>query len=129
LFRRERDVRTSAILLLVFLLVFLLIDLCFYVKEPVNGSALVTALGEVSVVGGHSYRIVAYLLPFAATVRAFIVIFVILFSIIHVFTLFIIFLLIVFLFVPSTLLVVFAAGVAGRSLWVSLLSIVAWTRK
>jgi hypothetical protein len=50
LLRRERAVRTSTILLLVFLFIFVLIDFGFYIKEPVDGGALVAALAEESVV-------------------------------------------------------------------------------
>jgi len=128
LFRRERAVRTSTILLLVFLLVFLLIDFGFYIKEPVNGGALVTALREESVSwAGHSYRTAAYLLSFATTVRAFI--FIVLFVIVFPLVFFLFLLLIVF-FHPPTLLVVFAAGVTERSsLRASLLPTVAWAHK
>lgn len=45
LYRRAIE-RTFAILLFIFLLVFVLIDLSFYVKEPVDGGALVAALAE-----------------------------------------------------------------------------------
>jgi hypothetical protein len=131
LLRRERAVRTSTILLLVFILVFLLIDLGFYIKEPVNGGALVAALAEESVSWAeHSCRTVAYLLSFATTVRAFIFISVVLFVIVLALVFFLFLLLILFFFLPPTLLVVFAAGVTeSSSLRVSLLSIVAWAHK
>jgi hypothetical protein len=132
LLRRERAVRTSTILLLVFLLVFLFVNLSFYIKETVYGSALVTALAKVSVSWAeHSCRTATYFLSFATTVRAFIFI-VVLFFVIVVFPLvfFLFLLLILFFFLPPTLLVVFAASVAERSsLWVSFLSIVAWAHK
>jgi hypothetical protein len=131
LFRRERDVRTSTILLLIFLLVVFLVDLSFYIKEPVYGGALVAALAEESVSWAeHSCRTAAYLLSFATTVRSFI--FVVIFFVIVVFPLvfFLFLLLILFFFLPPALLVVFAAGVTERSsLWVSLPSIIAWAHK
>jgi hypothetical protein len=132
LLRRERAVQTSTILLLVFLLVFLLIDLGFHIKEAVNGGALVSALAEESVSWAEqSCRTAAYLLSFATTVRAFIFILVVLFFVIVVPLVFFLFLLLfLFLFHPPTLLVVFAASVTKRSsLRVSPLSIVAWTHK
>jgi hypothetical protein len=131
LLQRERPVRTSTILLLVFLLVILLIDLGFYIKEPVNGGALVTALAEESVSwAGHSYRTAAYLLSFATTIRAFIFIFVVLFFVIVFPLVFFLFPLLILFFHPPTFLVVFAARVTERSsLRVSLLSIIAWTYK
>jgi hypothetical protein len=131
LLRRERALRTFPILLLVFLLVVLLIDLGFHIKEPVNGGALVAALAEESVSWAeHSCRTAAYLLSFATTVRAFIFIFVVLFFVIVVPLVVFLFPLLIFFFHPPTLLVVFAAGVTERSpLWVSFLSVVAWTHK
>jgi hypothetical protein len=129
LFRRERAVRTSTILLLVFLFIIILIDLGFYIEEPVNGGALVAALAEESVSWGeHSCRTAAYLLSFATTVRAFI--FVVLFFVVTPLVIFLFLLVIFFFFLPPTLLVVFASGVTERpSLRVSLLSIVGRTHK
>jgi hypothetical protein len=129
LFRRERAVRTSTILLLVFLLIIILIDLGFYIEEPVDGGALVAALAEVSVSWGeHSCRTATYLLSFATTIRAFI--FVVLFFVVTPLVIFLFLLVILFFFLPPTLLVVFASGVTERpSLRVSLLSIVGRTHK
>jgi hypothetical protein len=130
--QRKRAVRTFPILLFVFVFVFLLVDLGFYVKEPINGGAFVAALVEESVSWAeHSYRTAAYLLPFVSTVRP-IIISVVLFIVIVIFPLifFFLFLLLVPFFSPSTFLVLFAVGVTERtSLPISLLSIVPCTRK
>jgi hypothetical protein len=107
---------TFTILLLVFFLVLLLIDLGFYVKEPVNGGALVATLTETSVSWVEpTCRTAAYLLPLATTVRAFIIVIVIPFIVIPIFVLVIFLFLVPLFFLPSTLLVVFAASVMGRS--------------
>jgi hypothetical protein len=105
---------TSAILLFIFFLVFILIDLGFYVEEAVNGGALVAALTETSVSRVDTCRTTACLLPLATTVRAFIIVIVIPFIIITIF-LFLFVLFVPLFFLSSMFLVVFAAGVMERS--------------
>ena len=127
MYRRATEL-TSAILLLIFLLVFILVDLGFYVEEPVNSGALVAALTETSVSRVDTCRTDAYLLPLATTVRAFIIVIVIPFIVIPIFVLsiFLFVLLIPLFFLSSMLLVLFAAGVMKRSfLWVWFISTLA----
>jgi hypothetical protein len=71
--------RTSTVLLILFFLVFILIDFGFYVKEAVDCHVFVTLLATV-LVSRMDRKVVSYFFPLATTAHVFLVIFVLVFT-------------------------------------------------